>query len=1585
MPDNTDYSKAISGENSNTQASSNLDATNGVSPEAAVSAYRSGPQVGIPPELAMHNPDQAQELARSQNDRAILNSNSDVRQWVASNPVRAAASQDDLGGLANISDKINSFLAAPWQAWWSQGAALVKQHEAQQAAEKPKPVGEQALDIFGPSEVQGLSQLKDWAEFGISGLSKITSTPGADALNYAADQAFRKAVGEENYRKIMDVVGKGLMGLAPDIRAGLPALAAPDLAAMTSEPLDIVRGPEGAPLKFDSAREAAVYGRNNPPEGQAYYEVHARNDGFVLRTVDASAQAPPPPGVNPVADEYHTAVAEADAAQVAQAQQAVSESKLFQRSPEMAKDYLSEIGVGQKIAYVDPVVLRDLYVTGEKPFPTRVDDIEQAMFMHHDVAIPMDEYLAQTAGQPWADKLREATRFSDRGVSQTEAKELTPEEGEEQEAEAKPPAAPVILPDDIPAEMKPTAQSIAAKVEDSTEQVFQQQFLKQLFDTPAAAGMTKSQFDRYNSRIEEARANIRDKMLNKLYNQVRRERKPEWQAAVDLRMEEAQVEVNQRPAIAAYRNLRDPDFKLDRDAIEKNYPELAKDVPSTLMKRSGADPDEIAELTGHTSGADLVQDLAFLKRAMDAVGAKNIDQFTKGLARDLATGRARQDVGYDMSEQSILDAVSELMTEPDITDFLIDELRALAKQSGLSFNKEQVKNQALTLFSNLEVGDAMKIREFERGMKKMGDEAERALLKEKYKEAFLAKEKQLLNHYMLAESHKLLKAYAGFDRRATRLAGRATFQGIDQEYLNYIHQALFDLGYAARRNRIELADQLAGQSLESFVEGKIGAGRDLAVGPIPKVESVKKLTVAEFAMVKDSIESLEHNGRLEQSLWTLLGNLVFNEAVETAIAQLNKIGEHFTFDQLREILNRNLVVGNLEQNIDIGHNLRLLDGAMVKPEQLLDWFDRNERGIFNEVVTEPLQQAKHDQDDLEASFAKKMVDFRKAQPKGWSKSLKLKIDVPELGFTRDGAPERVVASKKDILAIALNWGNDSNVDKLLRGYNWQYSNVEKALADHMTLDDWKFVEHIWSLFAELWPKAEAMYRRMSGVAPPKIQPRTFTHKFGESLGGYYPVQFDPFLAPRVGGSKGDMFDPRYARAIPPNPYANARSPTAYPIELNLDLVGYRLGQVIHDITHREALVNAEKFLLNPKIKQKLTFVFGPEYTTQLRPFLEYVANAKVFDDKALSWFANAIKTMRMNITMVALGYRASTIVKHGSSALANSITEVGVKSFAAASSRFAMDPSGVTKLVMEKSGEVRNRLSNIDREMREAYRSLYLKQGFISTVQHYAFHGVGAIDLASAIPTWLAVYNEEIAKGSEEQVAVQTADKRVRQAHGASGSADLAAIQRSEDTAGGQLWKLMTSFISYMNHVYNRQRTNIRLVTDASNRRAEGDNAGARRDFNKGLGKFMSYLITMGVIEETFRHLAQGDDDDFMTSVVKGLTWDVTSGVPILRDAVDAITHGKDYEQSPLGRALNTEKGSLNDVIHALKGEPDKVSHRWLQRSLETIGYFLGLPTGQLGETTQNIWDYSTGRETPDNFLDGVRGALFGPKQHHKE
>ena len=110
---------------------------------------------------------------------------------------------------------------------------------------------------------------------------------------------------------------------------------------------------------------------------------------------------------------------------------------------------------------------------------------------------------------------------------------------------------------------------------------------------------------------------------------------------------------------------------------------------------------------------------------------------------------------------------------------------------------------------------------------------------------------------------------------------------------------------------------------------------------------------------------------------------------------------------------------------------------------------------------------------------------------------------------------------------------------------------------------------------------------------------------------------------------------------------------------------------------------------------------------------------------------------------------------------------------------------------------------------------------------------------------------------------------------------------------------------------------------------------------------------------------------------------EIPAGVPVLRDAAKAWFSGRTYEMSPVGKIADSVGTLLFKDAPAALGLTDQdLSDKWVKHAIETPGYVFGLPTGQLGNTVQYLWDYGEGNTEPDTFLDFLRGLAFGtPRQ----
>jgi hypothetical protein len=486
--------------------------------------------------------------------------------------------------------------------------------------------------------------------------------------------------------------------------------------------------------------------------------------------------------------------------------------------------------------------------------------------------------------------------------------------------------------------------------------------------------------------------------------------------------------------------------------------------------------------------------------------------------------------------------------------------------------------------------------------------------------------------------------------------------------------------------------------------------------------------------------------------------------------------------------------------------------------------------------------------------------------------------------------------------------------------------------------------------------------------------------------------YDPARAQDVaerGAKAGDsLFENIYTRANTDTGRMTTRNENyARPLLLSLDVIPRVIKDEIHDIAYREAIMDADKILSHPVMREAITDALSPEHYAQLRPWLQSIANDRKVDMQALKWFDQVAHGARTRATIVGLGYRLSTMLVHGSSAALESVAEVGPGWFAKGLADFANPRNWAANrdFVFERSGEMRNRMNEVDRDVREHLREIDLRLMDTTTgalargtdlMKAHAYQGIAMLDMASALPTWMAAYHKAMApeaqggKGLSEQDAVYFADKTVRNAHGGTGVKDLAAVQR-----GPEFFKLFTMFYTFWNHNINRLMDTGRMAMD-------GD---TWRDSGKASTVIMRFLIyTLGVqAMHGMLHPKQDDEGEtnWLAWAAEELGSAAFAGIPILRDLAAHYITGKDYSATPAAGMVDAIGNSGVDAANALTGQ--ETSPKALKHTVTTAGYVFGLPLGQPASSVQFLWDVTQGKQDPQDLADWWRGVVHGDMSKH--
>lgn len=1077
---------------------------------------------------------------------------------------------------------------------------------------------------------------------------------------------------------------------------------------------------------------------------------------------------------------------------------------------------------------------------------------------------------------------------------------------------------------------------------------------KAVFDRAAAIGMTIDQYRRYMDLIESRKLEDVQADLKRVKDLERKRQTKEWKDnRADLRTEVAK-QLKERPDVQADEFLRD--HKL----------ELGKDISA----------DDLAGYFGYQSGAELVDRVQALRQQREASGLKP-EEFTRRLI-DAETDRQMERKYGNLGENILQDAKDQVLSETQL-DLLHEETVALAEQAGaqLPIPKADLVGQIIQNTKQMEIG-ALTSDKLLEAAGRAGRETEMALLKGDPAEAFRQKQRQFIAVTMAKEAMRLEKDIGKFEKLAKRMSAREV-PAINQEYTNWTHDILMRVGKPVKRSIQDLEGSLSrseGGSLEDFVNHKEQYGmRELPVAEFlfdgKWSKPFEKLTVDEFNAINDSIKSLIHNGRDEKKV------IKAGEEADFDVVRSKMIDQLQTFTEKNYDASGRRWLGPIPPSV--AKPLRSYLVSHLQLESVLNRWDRGDpRGVYSKYVARELASAANYEAALEKEFSRGLVAL--------ADKADLKAEVPNALFkdplSTDGNFIRM--TRKNLRAILLNVGNESNLSKLARGYKVEPEAVLDWVRMHATPEDVKWAQGIGKLFADIKAKADTMYRGLTGIEAENIPLRSLDlGPHGVVDGWYYPVIYHPVWE---GASKklmgGDALEQNnYIRATTPRGYTKARTSYAAPMALDLDMMPVRMRQMLHDVAMRPSVMQAAKFFYNPELRAAITKHVGVDYREMLIPYLRDVANAANFRSDASFTATKVSEFLRQNVIATLIGLNPGTVLKHGPTAAINSLTEVGPMNFLRAIKGLTSinEATGETNwsFAMKTSEELQRRHRHYNETLGGAQQKVLGEESMRETLIKYASTPVAISDLLSAVPTWMAKYKEEMEGGTTHGESIEMADRAVRRAHGSS-----AITNRSEIMRGGPLAAWMTSVYGFFNHIMNRQYELMWQAGDTLGMVKEGNYAEAMKQTPKLTAMLFSYVILPALIEEMVTPLPDDHHESWGMKAAKGLAYTVSASWIGVRDLASAMLRSND----PSIGLFTTMGKSAVDVVRDLKKDrPLNKEHagQLIQHGAVAMGAMTGLVNAQEGKTARFIYDYSTGKAKPKDGWGWMTGLRFGTLKNH--
>lgn len=1090
---------------------------------------------------------------------------------------------------------------------------------------------------------------------------------------------------------------------------------------------------------------------------------------------------------------------------------------------------------------------------------------------------------------------------------------------------------------------------------DEEIELIEQQFnMRAMFGSAEEIGMTPKAFEAYQRAVSRANEEARTRQLKKHLNEVEREQRQWWMdESAKMREETIAPAVHDRPVYKALYGLTRGTLpngedipgglrpsRLDRNAVIavlENKESLArlpkvrgKAVYTTSKKEGGAHPDVIAQMYGYEDGRSLLMDL------MNAAPMDEVIQRETEAAMKAKHG--------DMLNDGTAEAEAIEATHNDRRgEVIATELNAL-RESQPKMKVSFIRQWAKERIGTRKIDDIKPAR-FLSAERKAGREAGKLLRAGDRLGAQRAKFRQLLNFYMAREAYRVRDEVSRQRKYLQKfVAPKATFKGIDADYVDQIRGILEAYNFAPR-----LSDAKR-QRLMEWAEEQRADGAVLEIPPeIAAADGrthYRDLTLDEWRTLHDTIRNIEAQGR----------------NAKTTLVE----GEERQLDEMAEEINRAL--DDLPQNQRVARKaVEQHPGAYDRTLGKLAGFDASLRKV--EFLTEKMGESAHKyifqtfadaeaaKNDLVAATSRKIMDAASKLP---NKGGKVYVPLLNRNFRRS-----------DLIMMALNTGNESNYDKMLRGsamdvaegsVAWTEEGVDEALSN-LTEEEWAFVQTVWDSFEAMYPAVEAVYRRENGVAPERIEARPITTRWGQELrGGYFPMIYDPTRSEAAQAIEGksalEAMQSPLVRGSVYSGMTKARTGFAAPVSLDITQLLNHIEKTAHFVTHYEAVRSSNRLL--KRIKRATINKMGQEYYDAIRNWVGDVAAAGQ-PTNPTDMIGRIVETMRTNATVAIMGFSYTTMASQllGYANTVDALSRTpdggynplkGTKWLVTGMVQYLRNPAAAKRMVFEASGEMRHRFENTDRDVRHGLRQLAGKSGAWQQMQRFSLMGIaGAQVYMVDFPTWLGAYNRALSEGMTADEAVKNADSVLRMSQTAGGVKDLAAIQRAPGTT-----RALTMFYSYFNLLYNLQAQAIGNVKGA-------------RDVPQLAARAFVLMMLPTALEAMMRQEWPEDDEDYGWWVATRSALYGAASIPLLRDLVGMV-EGFGYSVSPLDSFGESLGRSVAGVARAFDdGEMDEATVKAL---IGAVGFGFGAPVTQLNRFVDAYFGDDAG---PYDFLVGYK------------
>ena len=966
--------------------------------------------------------------------------------------------------------------------------------------------------------------------------------------------------------------------------------------------------------------------------------------------------------------------------------------------------------------------------------------------------------------------------------------------------------------------------------------------------------------DAINQEMDNAKAEfMRDNNVGKTNEQIAEEILLSTQGQMKLTEEESKIiQQSTNRELAKNWALLERIRKLDPNAetIDTELSEIEKEVKPTKYDELKADKKKVdAAFTDATKELEKAEDR--IKRLEDALqerinNVRSIRGAGLGTISDYMN-RARKELG----ELPISNAVQFKTYQNKAVTAGKKADRALASgkvDKALGYKREQMLQQARArvAFENFEKSKKLRLK-----------------LKQQLQRMTRPK-----NPIAIEPNMRYFYAHMAYQMGLTKYDGLAPTDGFD---MNTVLSALdVDALILNQQSMVQLQPWIA----------------EMFYAKTPK--SFKSITMNELETLEELMTGMYKNGRNEYEGTTILNDEGKSISFENAVQEI--IGEATeTFGGATgEVFN---ILNNQSKTDAVSGKLYGFHLALMKVETFLRRMGGGKNGFAVKYIYDPISRA------TQAFNERKEVSMRRlAKDVGIYSKRELFNMRNEHLYT---VGNLYGLTKEQLIMIALNWGTESNRQRVMEITKANEVEIERAFQEHMTDKDWEFVIRTWDHINSFFDERSKVQEELYGNPLKKVEGLSFSIGGRNIEGQYFPIVYNP----KVNASVSDNQVEDIAKTMVSSNavWGTGMSATKSRLDvvkdksllLDFDVIPNAITEAINHVTMRKAVTDVNKLISNRELQNYIVDKFGADTYQFLRTWVRD------------NWQDEAAKTNDIDRLILTLKKNTSTAVMAGrvSVALQNALNiPVAFYRIGVGNTIRAINHAGIgfyghgtttynntRDFVLGQSIFMRERVQTLDKDLKRGLsidgKGLRLGDTNVGgykveqladirdDINQMGFRLLTETDFALSIPVWKFAYDQKQAElfGKEgvsaewvEQQSIEAGDRAVRDIFGSGDTKDSAAIQRSRST----FTQLFVPFYSYANTLYN-------IITEGNY--ARKDNG----DYARFVKMLWWTLISQAIGMMAYKAMTNGDDDkpeDLAKSFIEELVAQGTMGVPIIRD-----------------------------------------------------------------------------------------------------